>query len=241
MIKTKTVVIVVGVVVLAGSVSGGAFLKFRTKPDVNTTSDSTSQQSSGSVAGEFSAASTSTTIPLNQATETPEAGGLSVTSNTSSNSAIQAAGTQGGVGQTGSQAASGSGQSSQTNPFDPTTYAQYDKYLKDTSGLFADAQMGTGTALTASHKAVVLYRGWLTNGKVFDESRKGSDGKYAPFTFTLGSHEVITGWEQALAGMKVGGVRLVIVPPSVGYGATAQNGIPANSVLVFQVQLVDVQ
>lgn len=149
---------------------------------------------------------------------------------------MQAAGSQQPTAQSQS-----SSTSSQSNPFDPTTFAQYSKYQNDKGGLFADVQPGTGTALTAGKKAAVYYRGWLTNGAKFDESKPGSDGKLAPFIFTLGQHQVITGWEQALDGMKVGGVRLVIIPPAVGYGATAQNGIPANSVLVFQVQLAEVQ
>lgn len=131
--------------------------------------------------------------------------------------------------------------SAPSNPFDPTTFAQYDKYDKAQSSLMADAQAGTGATLEAGKKAVVYYRGWLTNGTLFDESRADSSGKLQPFSFTVGAHQVIPGWEQGLIGMKVGGVRLLIVPPAVGYGSTAQGSIPANSLLVFQVQLVAVQ
>ena len=182
--------------------------------------------------------SSANSISLNQNFDTPEAGGLTVSGNSGSTSVMQAAGTQQPMNQSQSSGSSGSGQ---TNPFDPTSFAQYSKYQNDKGGLFADVQVGTGTALVAGKKAAVYYRGWLTSGTKFDESRPGADGKLAPFIFTLGKHEVITGWEQALEGMKIGGVRLIIVPPAVGYGASAQNGIPANSVLVFQVQLADVQ
>jgi len=128
-----------------------------------------------------------------------------------------------------------------TNPLDASTFSQYDKYKNDQSAYFIELQQGTGDALTAGKQAAVYYRGWLTNGQLFDQSRTGSDGKLQAFTFTQGQHEVIAGWEQTLEGMKVGGVRLLIVPPSVGYGANGQGSIPGNAVLVFQVQLVAVQ
>lgn len=124
---------------------------------------------------------------------------------------------------------------------DPKTFAQYDKYKSDQNAYFIELAQGNGAALGNNQKAAVFYKGWLTNGTLFDESKAGSDGQLQPFVFTEGAHQVITGWEQALAGMKVGGVRLVIVPPSVGYGATGQGSIPPNAVLVFQVQLAAVQ
>lgn len=141
---------------------------------------------------------------------------------------------------TGSSSSSSSSGSAPTLP-DPSTFAQYEKYKTGTSALFADIQVGTGAELGTNQKAAVYYRGFLTNGSVFDQTKAGSDGKTQPFVFQMGAHQVITGWEQGFAGMKVGGVRLIIVPPSVGYGATAQGSIPANSVLVFEVQLLQVQ
>lgn len=152
-----------------------------------------------------------------------------------------------GAKSSGSQgaASSGSGSSSSApsgpSPIDPSTFGQYEKYKDGSSALFGDVQAGTGAELGMNQKAAVYYKGWLTNGSLFDQSRAGSDGKVQPFIFTEGAHQVITGWEQGLAGMKVGGTRLIIVPPSVGYGDTAQGSIPANSVLVFQVQLLEVQ
>ena len=183
----------------------------------------------------------SQSIPLNQAPATPEASsGLSVSPSTSSNNLGQLGTNPSQTGQSNSSASSSSGSSS-NQTFDPSTYAQYDKYKDSQGALFGDAQVGTGTALSANHKAAVYYRGWLTNGQLFDQSRTGSDGKLQPFIFTLGAHQVIPGWEQGLSGMKVGGVRLVIVPPAVGYGASGQGSIPPNAVLIFQVQLLDVQ
>lgn len=142
-----------------------------------------------------------------------------------------------GQNQTGS-AANGN---TQPNPFDPTTFQQYEKYKDDKAALFGDAQAGTGTTLEAGKKAIVYYRGWLTNGTLFDQSRADASSQMQSFSFTVGAHQVISGWEQGLTGMKVGGVRLLIVPPVVGYGASGQGSIPPNSVLIFQVQLVNVQ
>lgn len=129
----------------------------------------------------------------------------------------------------------------QTDQLDPSTFSKYEQYKSNTSALYADIQTGTGTELTENKAAAVIYTGWLTNGTVFDQSRPDSSGKLQPFVFTLGAHQVIAGWEQAMAGMKVGGIRLLIIPPAVGYGATATGSIPANSVLVFKVQLAAVQ
>lgn len=227
-----------GVIVLVAVLGGGAFLYQNSKSHVASQVGSANDNRpvSAAVPVDTSQITSNNSISLNQTFDTPSTGGLSVSSNSGSNSTTQAAGTQ-----QPSPTPAQSSSPSASNPFDPTTFAQYDKYKTDKGALFADVQAGTGAALTVNHKAAVYYRGWLTSGSKFDESRLGSDGKMTPFIFTLGSHQVVPGWEQALDGMKVGGVRLVIVPPSVGYGTTAQNGIPANSVLVFQVQLAEVQ
>lgn len=169
-------------------------------------------------------------------------GGLNVASGSAASKLGQISpgqNTNGSAPGSGSGPSSGSGSS--PSPIDPTTFAQYDKYKESQSGLFGDIQVGTGAELTAGKKAAVYYKGWLTSGQLFDQSRAGSDGKIQPFVFTLGEHQVIVGWEQALSGMKVGGTRLVIVPPAVGYGASGQGSIPGNSVLVFQVELAAVQ
>ncbi len=127
------------------------------------------------------------------------------------------------------------------SPFDPATFSQYDKYKEDNAALFGEVQVGNGDELTMGKKAAVYYKGWLTDGRLFDMSRPGEDGKLQHFVFEMGARQVIPGWEQGLIGMKVGGTRLVIVPPAVGYGPAGQNPIPGNAVLVFQVQLVAVE
>lgn len=129
----------------------------------------------------------------------------------------------------------------QTNPFDPSTYKQYDKYLKSESAMFAEVVKGTGAELTKGKKAAVYYKGWLTDGTLFDQTKAGKDGKLEPFVFEQGANQVIPGWQQGLEGMKVGGVRLVIIPPAVGYGEKGQAQIPGNAVLIFQVQLAAVE
>ena len=157
------------------------------------------------------------------------------------NQTISGGGSGTGTGNVAGDSTNKASSSDVSKLLDPKTFGQYDKYKNDQSAYFIDLTPGDGTALGNNQKAAVYYRGWLTNGTLFDESKAGSDGKLQPFVFTEGAHQVITGWEQALAGMKAGGVRLVIVPPSVGYGASGQGTIPPNSVLVFQVQLAAVQ
>lgn len=153
-------------------------------------------------------------------------------------------GTAGNLGQLSAPATNqqnGTGSTDASSPANPASFAQYDKYKDAQNALFGEIQQGTGTELTVGRKAAVIYKGWLTNGTMFDQSRTGSDGKLEPFVFALGDHQVIPGWEEGVNGMKVGGKRLLIVPPAVGYGANGQGPIPGNSVLIFEVQLVAVQ
>ena len=101
-----------------------------------------------------------------------------------------------------------------------------------------DAKVGTGSVAEAGKRVTVHYTGWLTNGTKFDSSKNHGQ----PFTFQLGDGQVIKGWDQGVAGMKVGGVRRLTIPPSLGYGATGAGGvIPQNATLVFEVELLDVQ
>jgi FKBP-type peptidyl-prolyl cis-trans isomerase len=102
-----------------------------------------------------------------------------------------------------------------------------------------DVVVGTGAAAAAGDTVTVNYVGSLTNGTVFDASANhGTTG----FTFHLGAGEVIKGWDQGIVGMKVGGKRLLVIPPSLAYGDQAiGNVIPANSTLLFEVELLKVQ
>ena len=101
----------------------------------------------------------------------------------------------------------------------------------------ADVEVGTGTEATPGRVVVVHYTGRLTNGDTFDSSRKRDE----PFSFTLGAGEVIRGWDEGVAGMRVGGKRALVIPPALGYGSRPVGPIPANSTLVFDVELLDVR
>ncbi|MFZ1074921.1 MAG: FKBP-type peptidyl-prolyl cis-trans isomerase [Minisyncoccia bacterium] len=102
-----------------------------------------------------------------------------------------------------------------------------------------DESVGQGPAAAAGDTVTVQYVGSLTNGTVFDASANhGSQG----FTFPLGAHQVIAGWDEGVVGMKVGGKRKLVIPPSLGYGAAGAGGvIPPNATLVFEVEVVKIQ
>ena len=107
------------------------------------------------------------------------------------------------------------------------------------SGLqFADLLVGSGAEAVAGKAVSVDYTGWLIDGKKFDSSRD----RGRPFEFDLGRGQVIKGWDEGVAGMRVGGVRKLVIPPPLGYGATPRGeGIPANATLIFEVELLDVR
>ncbi len=101
-----------------------------------------------------------------------------------------------------------------------------------------DVKVGTGAEAVVGKTVSVHYTGTLTDGKKFDSSVD----KGEPFRFDLGAGLVIQGWEKGILGMKVGGKRKLIIPPSMGYGEREIAGlIPANSTLLFDVELVAVQ
>ena len=97
---------------------------------------------------------------------------------------------------------------------------------------------GAGTEATAGKQVTVHYVGTLTNGSKFDSSRDRGEG----FQFALGKGQVIKGWDQGVAGMKIGEVRKLTIPPELGYGARGFPPIiPGNSTLVFEVELLGVR
>jgi peptidylprolyl isomerase len=105
------------------------------------------------------------------------------------------------------------------------------------SGLqYHDEQVGTGAEAKAGDHVVVHYTGTLTDGKKFDSSRDRGQ----PFHFPLGAGRVIRGWDEGVAGMKVGGRRRLVIPPELGYGSRPVGPIPPNSTLMFDVELLDV-
>lgn len=123
----------------------------------------------------------------------------------------------------------------------PETFGQFDKYKEEKNALFSDLHVGDGEEIKVNKKAAVIYKVYLTNGTLVDQNRLDKENKITPFVFTYGGHEVIVGWEQAIGGMKVHGVRRMIIPPSVGYGAQGKDPVPANAVLVIDVQLLEVE
>jgi FKBP-type peptidyl-prolyl cis-trans isomerase len=99
-----------------------------------------------------------------------------------------------------------------------------------------EVTVGTGAEAKAGDTVTVNYIGQLPDGTVFDAS-----ANHGPFSFTLGAGQVIPGWDQGVAGMKVGGTRILVIPPALAYGSQAVgNVIPANATLVFQVELVSI-
>jgi FKBP-type peptidyl-prolyl cis-trans isomerase len=109
---------------------------------------------------------------------------------------------------------------------------------KTKSGLqYWDIKVGTGPEAQKGQKVTVHYTGWLTSGKKFDSSIGGK-----PFPFRIGSGNVIKGWEEGVAGMKVGGKRQLRIPSELAYGARGYPGvIPPDATLIFDVQLVGIQ
>ena len=106
------------------------------------------------------------------------------------------------------------------------------------SGLqYQDLVVGTGADAVAGKEVTVHYTGWLTNGTKFDSSKDAND----PFVFRLGAGMVIKGWDEGVAGMKVGGKRKLVIPAALGYGSRGVDVIPPNSVLVFDVELLGVR
>jgi FKBP-type peptidyl-prolyl cis-trans isomerase FkpA len=107
------------------------------------------------------------------------------------------------------------------------------------SGLIIeDLTVGDGAEAQAGQFVSVHYTGWLTDGKKFDSSKDRND----PFEFGLGARQVISGWDEGVQGMKVGGSRKLTIPPNLGYGARGAGGvIPPNATLVFEVELLAIK
>ena len=107
---------------------------------------------------------------------------------------------------------------------------------------YTDTKTGDGATAAAGNKVSVHYTGWLFNNGTKGAKFDSSVDRGQPFQFTLGAHQVIAGWDEGVAGMKVGGKRTLIIPPELGYGARGAGGvIPPNATLMFDVELLGVQ
>lgn len=121
--------------------------------------------------------------------------------------------------------------------------AEGGKMVTTKSGLkYVDEKAGTGAEATAGKRVSVHYTGWLNDngkkGKKFDSSVDRGQ----PFVFSLGAGMVIKGWDEGVAGMKIGGKRTLMIPSALGYGARGAGGdIPPNADLIFDVELLDVK
>ena len=127
-------------------------------------------------------------------------------------------------------AATGCGNS----PSTPSDYAPYSQI---------DLVFGEGASAETGKVLTVNYTGWFYDltktdqkGLMFDTSRG-----YGPLSYTVGGGQVIAGWEQGVPGMRVGGVRRLVVPPSLGYGGTRRSIVPPDATLVFEIELLGVQ
>jgi len=111
------------------------------------------------------------------------------------------------------------------------------------SGLiFDDTVVGEGNEARAGHEVSVHYSGWLLyggeRGRKFDSSKDRGE----PFSFALGAGQVIKGWDEGVQGMRIGGTRVLTIPPALGYGARGAGGvIPPNATLIFEVELLGIE
>jgi peptidylprolyl isomerase len=101
---------------------------------------------------------------------------------------------------------------------------------------YRDIQVGDGPECPPGAHVVMDYTGWLTDGSIFDSSMKPGN---PPLDMSL--NRLIKGWQEGVPGMKVGGIRKLVIPPELGYGASGQPGIPANSTLVFEIELLGIK
>jgi peptidylprolyl isomerase len=139
---------------------------------------------------------------------------------------------------TGSTGATGTAATPTSGPLSTEPVVTPPKGTPPTTLVKKDLIVGTGPEAKPGQSVTVNYVGALySTGKVFDASWK----RHEPFVFSLGKHQVITGWDQGVAGMKVGGRRELIIPPSLGYGSKGvPSAIPPNATLVFVVDLLAV-
>ncbi len=119
------------------------------------------------------------------------------------------------------------------SPTAPSTYAPFS---------VTDLRVGTGPEAAAGNIVTVNYTGWFYDASKPDQKGLQFDSSLGrgPLAFTVGAGMVIAGWDQGVVGMKVGGLRRLVIPPSLAYGGRRQGPIPPNATLVFELELLDV-
>jgi FKBP-type peptidyl-prolyl cis-trans isomerase FkpA len=139
------------------------------------------------------------------------------------------------------QGATDSNQNQQQNQLPtPASFNVYEQYASSETTQYIDIVVGLGEVASPGDTVAMLYQGWLTNGQLFDQSKINEQNRIEAFEFQLGNGQVIQGWEQGIVGMKEGGKRRLIIPSTLGYGPNGQGPIPANAMLIFDVELVSV-
>ncbi|MEN8144511.1 MAG: FKBP-type peptidyl-prolyl cis-trans isomerase [Gemmatimonadota bacterium] len=110
---------------------------------------------------------------------------------------------------------------------------------RSTSGLYTqDLVDGIGLSARPGHLIVIRYSGWIPNGELFDSTEDDPE----PYTFPLGAGRAIEGWEEGIAGMRIGGKRRLVIPPQLGYGSRGVPGdVPPNATLVYEIELIDIR
>jgi FKBP-type peptidyl-prolyl cis-trans isomerase FkpA len=120
---------------------------------------------------------------------------------------------------------------------EPAPAAEPDMQLTDSGLGIVDLKIGEGPEARAGMQVTVHYVGKLADGRMFDSSRE----RGRPFRFELGGGMVIPGWDEGVVGMRVGGLRRLIIPPQLGYGERGQPPIPPNAILEFEIELLAVE
>jgi FKBP-type peptidyl-prolyl cis-trans isomerase len=122
--------------------------------------------------------------------------------------------------------------------FDPSLGIDLATFTRNSNGLyFKELVVGPGAIAQDAQQVGVYYKGQRVNAAIFDQRQ----APQAPFTFRIGSGQVVAGFDQGVRGMRVGGKRQVIIPPALGYGSQGSGPIPPNSILIFTLDLASVQ
>lgn len=123
--------------------------------------------------------------------------------------------------------------------YHPDLDVDFEQLRRTGSGLYLrDLRSGEGDTVGVGQLALVRYAGWLPNGMEFDSNR-GENAE--PFGFRVGAGDVIPGWDEGLVGMRPGGIRQLVIPFELGYGAIGSGSIPPYATLVFDVELIEIR